>query len=184
MKAFMKNMPVMKMADKRKGYIKAWRSIWDDTFFTEDRFNHYSAWMYIISHAAYKRQTINNHNDVFEIERGQMFTSVRKMAAIFHWGRDTVSRYLQDTEKLGMTRVCATHNGTLITVLNYNKYQGLKLQDDDLSDTDEATDNATGKDTYKATDKAHINNYKESIKELERTEKKAPPGRRGGWVIE
>ena len=172
------------MADKRKGYILLWRSIWENPIL-DDRFSRQAAWMYIISHASYKRQVLNVRGESFEIDRGQMFTSVRKLASIFRWNKDTVSHFLSDTEKAGMIRFSATHNGTLITIANYSKYQAFSVSHSERPDTEPDTDWDTEADTGPDTEPPHINNYKYINKDIkEDIKKKASAGRRGWGVFE
>jgi len=163
------------MADKRKGYVIMWRSSWDNPLFADEKANHYSAWSYLISHASYKDTVIQIRNETIQIKRGQLFTSIRKLAEKWHWDKDTVTRFLRDTENQGMTLTCATHNGTLITLLNYSKYQDFSVSKREYGDTDGDTDTDTGTDTDGDTNAPHINKYKYISKSITNESKKEPP---------
>lgn len=172
------------MADKRKGYVKAYRSVWDNPMFTKERFNKYAAWMYLISHAAHKDQTIYVRNERLDIKRGQVFTSVRKLSEIFHWSTNTVLHFLCNTRSLGMTDSYATHNGTLITILNYNKFQGSSADDPEDCNASCNTDCNTDCNANCNTDCNHIIIIKNDIKNSKRMNEEASGGCRGREVFE
>lgn len=148
------------------GYIKLYRKIWENDFLTDgERFNRMSAWLWLLTHVNYKDGTFMKNGRLQHVQRGQMFTSIRFLAAIWGWDRKTVARYLGIMEMEKMITVTGTQNGTLITIRNYSKYQA--SDDSDVSEgaTDGATewtaDSATQAPTERTTTKEE---YKKNTK--------------------
>ena len=157
------------------GYIKLYRKIWDNEFLTDgERFTRMSAWLWLLTHVNYKDGSFMKNGRIQHVQRGQMFTSIRYLAAIWGWDRKTVARYLGIMETEKMITVTGTQNGTLITIRNYSKYQA----SDDSEDFEGATEsppNSPGEGTTEGT------TTKECIKNVKRNQKKET---RGGQVIE
>ncbi len=137
------------MADK--GYIKIHRKIWDNPIFASgERFDRRSAWLYLISHANYADGEFMSGGRLRHVQRGQLFTSVRYLARLWGWDKNTVSRYLSDIEVAKMITVTRTQGGTLITVVNYSKYQdsvdSSQKNRDTYADTNSPKDSPTHAD--------------------------------------
>lgn len=117
-------------------------SIWDD----DEPFDMRSAWMDLVMLANYEdKRTIFNGKPI-TIKAGQRITSVRKLADRWHWGKDRTLRYLKTLEAEGMIIKDSNNRRTLITIVNYGKYQG---ECDTDKDTHEDTDKDTDKPQYK-----------------------------------
>ena len=103
------------------------RSIWDHPAFRKDPFTEREAWIWIISHAAWKDQEIRMGDYMIQLERGQLCYSIRYMAKAWKWDKSKVARYLKRLE--GMKMTCSkteTANETapkVIIVNNYNHFQ-------------------------------------------------------------
>lgn len=172
------------MADKRYGYLKVWNCIWETELFTNgERFDIRTAWLWLLMHAYYKPKTVVVNGSIIKAKRGQYFTSIRHLATEFHWDKNTVLRFLSKTQKLGMTEVSSTASGTLITIVNYNKYNAYKPHEDDDADTNAYTNADTDRDTDADTDADIVIKENNRIKNEKRKEKEAPP-RRGGWGVD
>ena len=171
------------MADKRKGYVVMWRSAWDNALFHE-RANNISAWMYLIAHANYKNSAISTSGGVVNVERGQLHTTIRFLALVFQWDPKTVMRFLQKLEKAGMVTQNKSPHGTLLTIVNYNKYQSLSDSADEKGNTDSHTTGNTEGNTVWNTDSTLLNtsNNTDTNTSIKEGKKEAPP-RRGGWGV-
>ena len=160
------------MADK--GYILLHRKIWDNpVLVTGERFDHMSAWLWLITHANYTEKSVMIRGNLYKIQRGQVFTSVRKLADVWGWDKETVCRTLNLLEREEMIYKTRTPNGTLITIRNFLKYQDLKTSSENNPYTESYTDPDTDPDTgppQLIKDKIKIIKEKEKI--------------RGGRVIE
>ena len=159
-----------------KGWIALHRSIWDNDLWKEiEPFDKRSAWIDLLLMANHESNSVKVGMQVVQIERGQLFTSVRKLADRWHWNRPKVERYLDFLCETRMLTKCATQNGTLLTIVNYGIYQGLR-------DTNVATNrdtnvtqtiNKTNKTRYtRSGSKSKIHNFSERKTDYEQLERK------------
>lgn len=70
------------------------------------------------------------------IKRGQLVTGIDELSRATNLHRSTVSRKLKTLEKKGMLLRLKKHKGSLITIVNYDKYQ----DQGELQETQPATD--------------------------------------------
>ena len=107
------------------GYIRLHRKFWNNpTLNAGERFTRYDAWLWILTNANFENGAFTIKGKTFHIKRGQYRTTIRHLSTVWHWDKTTVARFLSDIETEKMITAVRTQNGTLITVLNYNKYQG------------------------------------------------------------
>ena len=83
------------------------------------------------------------------VKAGQKITSVRKLSERWHWSKDRTQRFLVLLESEQMIIKESDHNRTLLTIVNYGKYQG-------QCDSDKDSD----KDTHKDSDKPQTRNIR------------------------
>ena len=165
------------MADK--GYIKLHRKIWDNTIFSSgERFDRRSAWVWLLTHANYDEGSFLNKGRICHVQRGQLVTSIRYLAQLWRWDKTTVSRFLSDMETEKMITQNRTQNGTLITILNYNKYQGSEDYDSQISDTESDTESVSYSDSEQS------QNHPQLKKNIKKNIKKSKEKTRGGRIIE
>lgn len=162
-----------------KGFIHVHRKIWDNTFFSSsERFDRRSAWLWLITHANYEKGSFLAKGRICHVQRGQLFTSVRYLAKLWGWDKDTVRRYLADAETEKMITVTRTQSGTLITIVNFNKYNSFSASDSEETDTDTDTEPTPNTDSTPYTEPPLL---KKNIKKnIEKSKEKT----RGGRVIE
>lgn len=160
------------MGGKNKGYILLQRSlldhwIWDDA----SKFNYRDAFIdliFMMNHTDAK--ILVNHNYI-TVRRGQHYTSLRKLAARWHWSKDAVRHYLDLLESDGMCHREKTGNGTLITLVNYDKNQSWKdTRKDTKQDTESYSDQDTDQDTEPTQTKNYIKNYIKNEKRMNKKE--------------
>lgn len=133
------------MANTNKGYVKIYRDIMEsDIWISKEPFDKRSAWIDLIMMANHADKDLIIGNNVLVVHRGQTFTSMKKLATRWHWGRNRVYSYIKLLEATGMVYRSKTLNGTLLTLINYGKYQ-------DHKNTSGATYEATPDTTYEAT---------------------------------
>ena len=152
------------MADK--GWIKIYRQIQDSAIWTSDRpFDDRSAWIDLIMMANIESKSVLYRGQTVIVNRGDVYTSVRKLAARWHWSTGKVSRYLNNLTKLEMVkRKKSTKSATLLTLVNYEDFQSVRYRDKD-------TDKDTNKDTDEYTDGRLLKN----IKKKKENKEGAPP---------
>lgn len=111
-----------------KGYIKIWRKIWDDPLFDSRRvFSKFEAWIDLIMLAAGKDKDIDFLGDTIHLKRGQLATSQSRLAKRWGWSRWKVNKFLEllSSKTVQKLSIKLYHKTTVITVLNYNKYNPL-----------------------------------------------------------
>ena len=78
---------------------------------------------YILFSACFKPCKLLIDKKVVEVDRGEFYTSIRKLSEQFGWSRDKTKRFLEllmNDEKIAYQ---TSHQNTLVKVLNYCKYQ-------------------------------------------------------------
>lgn len=140
-----------------QGWIRVYRKLEDNVLWKNNEpFDRRSAWIDLLLMANYKDNEMLFDGKPFVVKCGQCLTSVRKLGVKWSWSKDRVLKFLRLLESIGMITKTSTNKRTLITIVNYEIYQG-------LLDTDKDTDQDTDKDTDKDTDSPQTINkeYKE-----------------------
>lgn len=135
----------------KNGWVKIYRDITKHWVFDDPLL--FKIWLDIVLSANHEPKKFSIKNDLIEVQRGQFWTSIRKLAVRWGIDKDTVSKKLNLLQSDGMIFVDSQpRKGTMITVRNYGVYQ-------DFSDDD--TDSLSDKDSDKDSDKK---SYKEQTK--------------------
>lgn len=119
-----------------EGWIKIYRQIrnhwiWKD----KEPFDKRSAWIDLLLSVNHKSKKIPFENDFIEIERGQTLTSIKQLAERWSWSRHKVSDYLNQLEQDTMIVQIRDTRKTLVSIVNYSKYQPALEEKDILEDT-------------------------------------------------
>ena len=122
-----------------EGWIKLNRSILDSKIWdSNEPFDMRSAWIDLILMANYEDKTlITRHKTVIQVKRGSLFTSVQHLADRWKWSPGRVKRFIKLLKTLEMVTADGLADGTLVTLVNYSKYQDWRRADglaDGLSD--------------------------------------------------
>ena len=106
------------------GWVKIHRQIMENWLWKEQPYDKARAFMDLIllANKDEKRKVIGN--SVFSIYRGSLFTSTNLLADRWGWSRGKVLRFLDTLKKNGMIQMETMAEGTIISVVNYSKYQG------------------------------------------------------------
>ena len=140
------------MAERRSiGWIRLHRKILDsDIWADEEPFNRRSAWLDLLLTANHKDRTMIFDGHKIMIQRGQILTSVRKLST--RWNRSVkwTMGTLNLLEELEMIKRESDNRKTVITIVNYGKYQ-------DMGNTEDNTEE-TLSDTQKDTVREHSGN--------------------------
>lgn len=124
----------------RGGYYRVMRGTREHPFLREDgrEFSRSEAWLWLIEHAAWQPRAAARRHGAVHLERGQIAATVREIAKAWAWPKSRVDRFLVALAGHAMirlsvsagTRVYAisdrkqSYSISLITVCNYEKYQG------------------------------------------------------------
>lgn len=125
-----------------QGWVKFPRGWMDNPLFEDEPFSEREAWAWLMEQAAYKARAITLKNGKeFELQRGELLTSLRTLAT--EWGWASTKRVRTFLRKLNQHSVLTvilaqpgTHTQTHIRLDNYNRIQN----SGHTKDTDEDTD--------------------------------------------
>jgi len=112
---------------KNKGWVKLWRDQFSN-WVSKKPFCDGYAWSYLYGQANHKKGMVNFRNEYIEVERGQHLTSKLKLQEIFGWTYRHVDSFLKALENDKNITYRTTNRYILITIVNYNKYQGSEEQ--------------------------------------------------------
>ena len=108
------------------GYIKLYRSSQDNPLYFSEPFTKWQAWVDLLLLANHKTNTIFIRGHAVTIKRGQVLAGERFLAKRWKWSRGKVRRFLHflgpDTAHQIVPQT--DHVCTLITICNYDTYQG------------------------------------------------------------
>lgn len=105
-----------------KGYIKLHREIENHWLWEEPR--RLRAWIYLLFEAAWEPRTIPwGKDETVTLLRGQLVTSVRKLNGRWGFCTETTIALLRLFEEQGMITRESSAKRSLITIVNYEKYQ-------------------------------------------------------------
>lgn len=107
-----------------EGWIKLHRQIQEcELWESEQPFDIRSAWIDLLLMANYKDKRVIFKGKAITVKKGQRITSMRDLAIRWHWSRDKVRKYLDLFEAEGMLTRESDNYKTLVTIVNYSKYQ-------------------------------------------------------------
>ncbi|MCI9883865.1 Replication protein O [Bacillus sp. FSL K6-2869] len=105
------------------GWIKLHRSIQDHWIYQEKRkFSKYEAWLDLLMKASHKDNKFVLGNDLHELKKGELVTSIRKLGDHWSWSNTKVSQFLDLLKSDGMIDYKKDTKKTLITIVNYGVY--------------------------------------------------------------
>ena len=107
-----------------KGWIKLHRQIFDCSIWnSREAFDKRSAWIDILLSASHKDVKMLVDGKTTIVPKGSYMFSIEKLSARWSWSRNKVKRFLKLLEDEQMVTTERTNRGTLINVVNYNKFQ-------------------------------------------------------------
>lgn len=108
------------------GYIKLYRIITEDPLWCKEPFTRGQAWVDMLLLANHKDDYIRIRGNRIEVKRGQLAWSEISLSARWAWSRGKVRRFLAELESKMEQKIVQqkTRVTSLITILNYEKYQG------------------------------------------------------------
>ena len=117
------------------GYFKVDRGIWNHPAFARDPFSEREAWLWLISHAAWKPIRVRVGRALVDLERGQFAASLRYLAEAWRWdSKSRVRRFLQRLESETLIDTHTDTETTRLTICKYDKYQLSRNSDETLAE--------------------------------------------------
>ena len=169
----------MSKDNKKSGFIALYRSLQDNPIWCNGKpFSDGQAWVDILLSVNHKDNFLQVGCSIVTIHAGQMWTSFVKLANRWVWSRERVYRYIKMLKKAGMIYVDATPNGTLLTVRNWDFYNGVRNTNETTNETANETSSETSNETTGETQTIMNNNVNN---EKEVNKRPAPPRGGGEW---
>jgi len=129
------------------GYIKLHRSICENPMWESEPFTKSQAWVDLLLNANYVERKIIIRGQTLTVQRGQIAWSEVTMSARWKWSRNKVRRFLKALSDEGMIVQQAEHLTSLVTICNYEEYQGRDTADETTSETPDDTADETSDGT-------------------------------------
>jgi hypothetical protein len=107
-----------------EGWIKIHRQITENEFYFSERFTKTQAWVDLLILANHTPQTIFIRGVQVKLIRGELGYAVKTLAKRWRWNERTVNKYLNMLSKRKMIQCRKTNITTIISINNYDLYQG------------------------------------------------------------
>lgn len=175
------------------GYIKLYRQLFENPDYFAEKFSRIQAWIDLLLLANYEDGYIFVRGIRVEVKRGQLAKSLDYLAERWKWSKHTVLNYLKELETALQIALQRQNSISLITIVNYEKFQGA---DDDFSEQtalQNALQNApqtkekgskTQKENNKEEKEKKKDNNKLLSKKCQRPSTDAPIEERKQWLVE
>ena len=109
-----------------QGWIKLHRKIQEHWLYEEKRkFSRFEAWLDLLMMANHEDSRVILGNEIVCVKRGQRITSIRKLCEKWGWSNTKVTQFLKLLETDNMIEVETDTKKTVITIVNYDFYQGI-----------------------------------------------------------
>ena len=109
--------------NENQGYIKLYRSIFNHWLWQDKPFSRGQAFVDLILLANYKDKKELYKDELVVKKRGDVNLSVLYLSERWGWNKNKVTKFLNVLEDDGVIKKSSTFKGTIITILNYEKFQ-------------------------------------------------------------
>lgn len=117
------------MAENSNNWIKLNRSIMEHWLWSGETFSRGQAFIDLLLLAAYADHKVMSQGRMIDVKRGSMITSVRYLAGRWGWSKDKTLKFLNDLESDGIIIKESDTKRTVLTIVNYGKYQNLQYNE-------------------------------------------------------
>lgn len=107
-----------------QGYIKLYRALMDNRLWTDEPFTRGQAWVDLLMLANHKPGYFRVRGNRIDVKRGQVGWSVQRLAKRWGWSRGKAQRFLNELEIDQQIEQQKNTLSSLITITNYELYQG------------------------------------------------------------
>lgn len=114
------------------GWIRVEDTIFDHPAFRDD--GERMLFLRLISRAAWRSHRVRYRDRMIELQRGQVAITLRDMAAISGVSKGKIEKFLKRLENEAMIETEAKTGVSVITILNYNKFQSPDNPSEDSSE--------------------------------------------------
>ena len=150
-----------------RGYVKLWRRLKDADFWASEKFSRPQAWVDLVMLANFKDTFFRVRGQRVDVKRGQLAYSEVTLSERWKWSRGKIRRFLKELESETEQKIEQQKNNitTLITIINYELYQGDNTANGTTDDTPDGTPNST-------TDGTHLKNVK-NVKNVKKRDRES-----------
>jgi DNA-binding transcriptional MocR family regulator len=127
------------------GWISIHRKIQDNWIWEDKPFSKGQAWIDILLMVNHEDKKIPFSNELVEVKRGSRITSIRQLCDRWGWSNTKVRGFLKLLEDEKMLVIKSDSKKTTLTVVNYNDYQIIKDNENDIETTEKNRRNITEK---------------------------------------
>ena len=113
----------------RQGWISIHRSLIDNYLWKSEPFTKGQAWVDLLLGASHTDHKLIIKGQLLSIKRGQSARSILTLTNDWKWSKGKVQRYLKLLESDSMIVQQSGHLTTIITICNYNTFQGIYSHD-------------------------------------------------------
>ena len=142
------------------GWIKLHRTISDNNFWKSEPFTRGQAWVDLLLLANHENGFFYLRDHKINVGRGQVGWSQLKLAKRWKWSRSKTKKFIKDLEKEQQVAQQVSHSMSIITIVNYEKYQEKEQLDVQQKDNRKTTERQQ-KDINKKNNKNDKNDKKE-----------------------
>lgn len=114
-----------------EGWIKLYRQVLDSDLWLDEKFTRGQAWADLLMLANYKESSFRKRGIKVSLVRGQIGKSLDELSKRWKWSIGKVKRFLIELEDENQILVNNSNVNQIITIVNYDKYQG----DDNANET-------------------------------------------------
>jgi len=111
------------------GYIKLYRKAFDNPFLNRGSFDSFHAFFYLVANANFMPRQVWFQKQIHDVQRGQLVTTQRQLARDWGWSRKKILNFLQLAEKMAILKPQSSHGCLLLTICNYEAYQGTDVDE-------------------------------------------------------
>lgn len=175
------------------GYIKLYRQLFENPDYFAEKFSRIQAWIDLLLLANYEESAMYVRGIRLTVGRGQLAKSMDSLAERWRWSRFKVEEYLKELENQQQINVQKNNVISLITITNYERYQGLEAEN--LNENQQQIDvqidgqikekgSKTQKENNKEEKEKKKDNNKLLSKKCQRPPTDAPIEERKQWLVE
>ena len=113
-----------------QGWIKLYRRIADNWIWQSKPFSYGQAWIDLLLLANHQDSYLWVRGIQLPVKRGQVGWSEAKLAQKWGWGRTAVRTFIKRLKTEQQIEQQKNYTTSLITILNYEEYQGIEQQID------------------------------------------------------
>lgn len=112
---------------ENNGYVKIYRKLLDNPIICKDS-DYFSVWIYLLLNATHTEYDTIFKNERITLKSGQLITGRRVIAEKLNIDENKVQRILKMFEKQHQIEQQTSTKNRLISILNWNEYQGERQQ--------------------------------------------------------